>query len=162
MVNVGRALAQQPPHTPKNGARYHFELPGSVQGFVADESVDSRGTLTLENVAGHSLSGSRSLALHFNGVATGRPARAATHTFIPSKEIAAYFEQRGYGLMASPSLYPGQKVAAALEADAGNEGAVEVSLFLRRYNSQDDQLTLVAGPRQTLEPGARHTFELVS
>ena len=158
VANVGRALAQEPPHFPKNGARYHFELPGSVQGFVADESLDSRGTLTLENVAGHSRTGSRSLALHFNGVATGRPARAATHTFIPSKEIAAYFEQRGYGLMASPSLYPGQKVTAALETDADNDSTVEVSLFLRRYNSQDDQLTLVAGPRQTLEPGARHTF----
>ena len=83
VVNVGRALAQEPPHTPKNGARYHFELPGSVQGFVADESVDSRGTLTLENVAGHSRTGSRSLALHFNGVATGRPAAGRYPYFHP-------------------------------------------------------------------------------
>ena len=158
VANVGRALAQEPPHAPNDGARYHFELSGSVQGFMADESVDSRGTLTLENVAGHSRAGSRSLALHFNGVATGRPARAATQTFIPSKEIATYFENRGYGLMASPSIYPGQKVTAALEADAGNENAVEVNLYLRRFNAQDDQLEIVTGPCKMLEPGASHSF----
>ena len=158
VANVGRALAKEPPHLPKGGARYHFELSGSVQGFMADENVDSRGTLELENVPGHSRIGSRSLALHFDGVATGRPARAATQTFIPSKEIAAYFEQRGYGLMASPTLYPGQKVTAELEADASNENPVEVSLFLRRFKAEDDQLKLETGPSKMLEPGARHTF----
>ena len=158
VANVGRALTQETPLAPKYGARYHFELPGSVQGFMADESVDSRGTLTLENVAGHSRAGSRSLALHFDGVATGRPARAATQTFIPSKEVATYFENRGYGLMASPSIYPGQKVTAALEANAGNESAVEVNLYLRRFSSKDDQLELVTGPCKMLEPGACHTF----
>ena len=158
VVNIGRALADEQPHVPKGGARYHFELPGSVQGFMADETVESRGTLTLENVAGHSRSGSRSLALHFSGVATGRAARVATHTFIPSQEIAAYFEKRGYGLTASPSLYPGQTVSAALEADPGNERGVRVNLYLRRYNAQNDELKLQAGPACTLAPGARHTF----
>ena len=158
VANVGRALAQEPVLAPKDDARYHFELPGSVQGFMPDESPDSRGTLRLENVAGHSTKGSRSLALHFSGVAAGRVARAATHTFIPSNEVADYFEQRGYALLASPSLYPGQTVTAELEADAGNGRAVEASLFLRRYSTQDDRLTLVHGPWCIFEPGARHTF----
>ena len=158
VANVGRALAQMPALAPKDGARYNFELPGSVQGFMPDESAASRGTLRLENVAGHSLKGSRSLALQFEGVAAGRVARAATHTFIPSKEVAGYFEQRGYALLASPSLYPGQTVTAALQADAGNERAVEAALFLRRYCAQDDRLTLVHGPSRLLEPGAQHSF----
>lgn len=159
VANVGRALFQMPLHTPKNGARYHFELPGSVQGFMADESVDSRGTLTIENVPAHSQSGSRSLALQYEGVATGRPARAATSTFIPSKETADYFERRGYALLASPSIYPGQTVSAALEADSANEHAVDVSLYLRRFRSLDDELTLEAGPGRRLQPGERHTFK---
>ena len=158
VVNIGRALHEEPPHAPKQGARYHFEMPGSVQGFMADESIDSRGTLTLENVPGHSLNGSRSLALHFDGVATGRPARAATHTFIPSKETADYFERRGYGLLASPSIYPGQTVSASLEACASNERAVDAYLYLRRYRAQDDQLILEVGPCQTLDPGERLGF----
>ena len=158
VVNIGRALAQMPALAPKDGARYNFELPGSVQGFMPDESPAGRGTMRLENVAGHSLNGSRSLAFRFNGVAAGRVARAATHTFIPSKEVADYFEQRGYALLASPSLYPGQTVTAALQAGAGNERAVETALFLRRYCAQDDRLTLVHGPSRLLEPGAHHTF----
>ncbi len=158
VANIGRALFQAPLHTPKRGARYHFELPGSVQGFMADESVDSRGTLTIENVPGHSQTGSRSLALQFEGVATGRPARAATPTFIPSRETADYFDRRGYALLASPSIYPGQIVSAALEADSANESAVDVSLFLRRYRSTDDDLILESGPGHKLQPGERHTL----
>src|SRR5258706_1553244 len=33
VVNIGRALAGAPPLAPKEGARFHFELPGAVQGF---------------------------------------------------------------------------------------------------------------------------------
>ena len=158
VVDIGRALAGEPAVAPKNRARYHFDLPGSVQGFLPDESVDSRDTLTLENVVGHSEAGSRSLALHFKGITTGRTARAATHTFTPSKEIAAYFEKRGYGLTASPSLYPGQTVSAAVEADLANERAVRVNLYLRCYSAENDELVLLAGPSTTLQPGGRHNF----
>ena len=70
VVNIGRALDGQPALLPKQGARFHFEMPGSVQGFRAETS----DTVTLENVAGHSQLGQRSLALHYRHVALGRPA----------------------------------------------------------------------------------------
>ncbi len=35
VVNAGRALAGEAPLKPKDGARFHFELPGSMQGFEA-------------------------------------------------------------------------------------------------------------------------------
>ena len=41
---AARALANQPIESPKNGARFHFELPGSVQGFMLEESPESDGT----------------------------------------------------------------------------------------------------------------------
>ena len=65
IVNMGRALAGKEPITPKNGARFHFELPGSVQGFrSADE------TTQLENVEGNSQKGKRSLKIRFLGQET--------------------------------------------------------------------------------------------
>ena len=46
VVNIGRALAGEPPLAPKDGARFHFELPGSVQGFQGDHP-----SVTVDNVA---------------------------------------------------------------------------------------------------------------
>ena len=153
VVNAGRALACQPPLAPKNGARYHFELPGSVQGFMPEDSVEVRGVVTVANVAGHSAAGARSLALRYEGVAPGRSARVATPTFVPSKEISEYFSKRGYALLASPKLYPGQTVEAALSADAANATPVDCCLYVRVYG-EGDVLTVVRGPRQVLAPGA--------
>ena len=88
----------QAPIAPKDGARFHFELPGAVQGFMPEDSPEVRGAVTVENVAGHSAAGSRSLALRYAGLAPGRPARVATPTFIPSRQVADYFLKRGYAL----------------------------------------------------------------
>ena len=101
------------PVAPKDGARFHFELPGSVQGFLPEETVETKGTVEVENVLGHSKAGSHSLGLRYTSVAPGRTARVSTATFIPSKEVSDYFEQRGYTLFASPTIYPGQTLRAA-------------------------------------------------
>ena len=63
---AARTLANQPIESPKNGARFHFELPGSVQGFTLEESPESDGTAVIENVVGNSVNGTRSLAIRYN------------------------------------------------------------------------------------------------
>jgi ADP-ribosylglycohydrolase len=85
LVNVGRSLAGREPAAPKDRARFHFELPGSVQGFQPDRDPASGGVATAENVVGHSETGSRSLAIRYGNLAPGRPARVSTPTFIPRK-----------------------------------------------------------------------------
>lgn len=157
VVNIGRALAGQEPVAPKNGARFHFELPGAVQGFQPDDSVETRGTVTLENVRGHSQHGDRSLAIHYHRIAPGRVARVETGTFIPSKEIASYFEKRGYSLMASPTLYSGQVVRAGVSADADNVQPINFNLVLRSYGPED-RLVTTRGPGLEMSPGAYHEF----
>ncbi len=153
LVNIGRGLQRLAPLAPKNGARYHFSLPGSVQGFESETGLESNNALTIENVPGHSKDGDRSLALHFQQLATGRIARAATLTFIPSKEIADYFDERGYRLLASPTLYPGQVVHARLLADDANADTVRLRLYARHYN-EDDALAIIGGEPAQLAPGA--------
>src|SRR5206468_2760362 len=83
VVNIGRALHGESEIAPKDGGRFHFSLPGSVQGFMPDGSIEGKDVLTLENVPGHSRRGGRSLALRYRHLATGRVARASTPTFIP-------------------------------------------------------------------------------
>jgi hypothetical protein len=138
VVNLGLKLANEPTLEPKNGARFHFELPGSVQGFQVAE-----GSGSVENVAGHSQTGTRSLALHYE-----KSLQVSTLTFIPLEAI----NMRGYTLLACPTVYPDQKVSAALEADTINGAAATAKLFVRYYGAKD-ALVVCDGPSQTLNPG---------
>lgn len=158
IVNVGRALAGEEAIAPKSGARFHFELPGSVQGFQTDERIDAAGTATVENVAGHSRRGKRSLAIGYANIARGRIARVGTPTFIPSLDIAQYFERRGYGLLASPTLYSGQTVRAEIQADAQNETPIRANLYVSIFQDPDDHIEILRGQAVELAPGAHHAF----
>jgi ADP-ribosylglycohydrolase len=153
VVNIGRALARQEPLAPKRGARFHWELAGSVQGFMVDEAFDSRGTLVLENVAGHSSHGQRSLALRYRSLAPGRYARAVTSTFIPPDTETLL----GYALLASPTLYAGQTVEAKVSTDMSNRGLVMCRLYVRVYDGAD-RLIRHYGPEALLAPGSTHEF----
>ncbi len=141
VVNAGRALQGLPPLAPKGGARFHFELPGSLQGFKADDD------LTLENVAGHSTSGSRSLALNVTG--TGQPVAATTPTF----EVVDDNAPMPYDLVMSPTLYSGQTVRASLQA----ESAATARLIVRTFGPGDVPLTL-GSDAQTLPSGSTQTL----
>jgi ADP-ribosylglycohydrolase len=135
-----------PIQNPKREARFHFELPGALQGFEAEG--DGSSLTTLRNVPGHSKDGHRSLAWEFHHLAKGSWARISTPTFIPpdAKGISHY------ALMASPTLYPGQLVRTRWEADPGNSRPVRVSPFIAFYNGQD-QLTRRYGPDLMINPG---------
>ena len=153
IVNIGRQLAGEEPVHPKSGARFHFELPGSVQGFRPEDSADSRGTVEVENVAGQSKEGQRRLALRYHHVTTGRAARVATATFVPPETLA----MSGYGLLASPTLYPGQTVHARMAADIANTKPIACRLYIRTYDA-NDRLSTTYGPKRTLEAGDIHEF----
>jgi ADP-ribosylglycohydrolase len=153
VVNIGRALAGEQPVAPKGGARFHFELPGAVQAFQTENSVEARGTVSLENVVGHSKRGQHSLALHYQHLAPGRVARVATPTFIPADAIT----MPGYSLLASPTLYPGQTVRAGVAADGTNQAPITCRLYIRTYGA-NDELVRTYGPEAVLAPGADHEF----
>ena len=139
VANAGRALRDLPPLAPKKGARFHFELPGSVQGFYTlDESV------TLRNVAGHSNYGHRALALQFSAAG-----RAATPTFIQPQEV----EMGWYPLIASPTLFSGQVVRAGLSA----ERDAVANLFIQVYDA-GDRLMFIESPAISLAAGVYEEF----
>jgi ADP-ribosylglycohydrolase len=154
IVNIGRALTGEKPMVSKDGARFHFELPDSVQGFQPDEDIDSKGTVKLENVEGHSERGRRSLAIRYEHIAPGRVARITTPTFIPPEAI----DMGGYALLASPTLYPGQEVQARVVAEGANNSSVACRLFVRTYEG-NDELATKRGPETVLRPGSDYEFQ---
>jgi hypothetical protein len=149
IVNIARVMHGQEKIVPKNGARFHFSLPGSVQGFQAENSIESKGTVRLQNVA---QGGTHKLALHYFGVSTGRPARVATPTF-PGGE--AMKMTGSYSLLASPTLYAGQRVRASVSTAEGNVQTVTCRLYIRAYN-EDGNLQHFFGPGISLEPSSTH------
>ena len=148
-----RALANQPIAPPKSGARYHFELPGAVQGFRLEESTESYGTATIENIDGYSVEGSRSLAIRYSQLAVDRVTRVATPTFIPPEAI----DMPGYQLLASPTLYAGQTIQARVSADRNNDSSVTCALYIQIYGA-DNALVLRRGETHEIGPGSDVEF----
>jgi ADP-ribosylglycohydrolase len=146
LVNMGRALAGEAPIAPKNGARFHFELPGAVQGFTAEDDK----LIRIVNVTGHSASGQRSLAIHY----TAQGGRVTTPTFTPPDALQIMH----YELHASPTIYQGQTLRARISADSANAEAANCRLFIRVYG-ENDELQTVHGPEVALKANADHTFE---
>lgn len=127
VANAARGLIGEPPLAPKNGARFHFSLPGSVQGWQSHDPT----VLKVSNPHG-------ALVLSGQG-------RASTATFIPPE---AKDMKTGYVLVANPTLYPGQEVRINIRAQA--EAAMG-SLFLSKYTSTDES-EFVEGPTWSLQP----------
>ena len=146
LAGLGHRLAGlEPPAAPKGGARFHFSLPGSVQGFRLEDAGAQGARAAVENVA---FEGGRALALRFDHLSPGRVVVASTPTFQPRDVV----DMRTYELMACPQLYPGQTVRARVVADAANTGAVDVGLALQHY-VPGDTLEAVDGPKVRLTPG---------
>jgi ADP-ribosylglycohydrolase len=129
IVNIGRAITGDVPLEPKDGARFHFEYPGSVQGFRPGED-----TTQIENVAAFSEAGERTLKVSFEG-----RGQLSTPTFILPDELG----MEGYKLLASPTLYSGQIVKAGFTVDY--EATVK---FLIKVYNQDDKLEIVYSPEE--------------
>jgi ADP-ribosylglycohydrolase len=149
LIKAGHILAEtETPAPAKNGARFNFEFPGSLQGF----SGKSGGPALLHdvevaNVEGHSRDGHRSLAVGLRRLAPGRMARVATPTFF-DKDV---FTMPIYQLLACPTLHSGQHVECRVEADPGLKD-VAVRLFASVYN-EHDELGQIYGERQRLGSG---------
>lgn len=148
IVNIARTFEGLEPYAPKGGARFHFELDGSVQGFQTEARTAGSSPVRVENAAGHSRSGTRSLAVRYDHIAPGQPARVFTPTYVAPDAI----NMVGYGLMACPTLYPGQMVIASLEADSLNRLPAVATLYLRHY-AANDMLVRAYGPSVSLRPG---------
>lgn len=135
LANLGRKLSgvtAEP--APKDGAKFHFSLPGSVQGFRPQ-----LGQIALDALKVHGTG--EALAIDFLALAPGREAAATTPVFTPVDVL----KMRTYDLMASPRIHSGQVLRAVVSADAGNAGAVEARLRIRHYNA-DDKLTDIDMP----------------
>jgi ADP-ribosylglycohydrolase len=144
LVDLGHQLAGLPAASaPKNGAQFHFSLPGAMQGFRPDG-----GAGAALDISNEPFEQGRALWLRYANLGLERRA-ALTPTFA-GPDVA---RMRTYDLMATPLVYPGQTLSARVIADKRNRSGVQVALRLLVYG-RDDELTAVDGEPAVLKPGA--------
>ncbi|MCO6048228.1 ADP-ribosylglycohydrolase family protein [Mesorhizobium sp. RP14(2022)] len=151
LADLGRRLnGEEPMAPPKNGAQFHFSLPGSTQGFrqLLRHGAPQVSVTNIEQGP------DRALGINYHALAPGQRAIATTPTFSPPEVLA----MRTYDLMASPLVYPGQTVRARVIAPDTNKGTIEAGLFLRAYNGSDS-LNDVEGEAVALAPGQETVLE---
>jgi ADP-ribosylglycohydrolase len=153
IVDFGCRLAGEARVAPKGGARFHFDFPGSTQGFRA-EVADSTNRVMVRNVAGHSRLGNHSLAIHFDAATSEQPARVETPTFVEIDQAHG----QAYELLASPSIYSGQTIQAELSADPANACEIIACLYCRAHNELDTTSKL-QGPKVEIVPGTHAILE---
>src|SRR5580704_8453924 len=147
IANLGRQLGDLAPlPPPEDGAPFHFTLPGSVQGFMAERDLVQPDILSIEQA---NRSGRPALALRFKNLARGRTAAALTPTCSPPNVS----EMRTYHLLASPRVYSGQTIKARVIADVTNTSTVSAALRIKVYG-RDDHLVDFDSPSMALAPGA--------
>lgn len=134
---LGRDRNGAPAAAPRDGARFHFAFPGSVQGFDV-----AAGHGTVRNV----VAGDASRALEIAWEKTG-PVLAATPTFVPVEAR----EMPIYAMAACPAVYPGQLLTAQVSVpDPGSAAVLRLSI---QTLDDHDQLVTISGPVSRVEPG---------
>lgn len=140
VVNAARVLNRLNKLVPKNGERFHFSLPGSVQGWRAEDEL----TCGVRNACPPE---EDFCALVIEKLGAGpEPAVASTPTFIPpdTKDMVT-----GYVLVANPTLYSGHRVRARLQAGISH---AQGRLFIEHYGAEDDSVR-VLGPEWKVDLG---------
>ncbi|PSN72604.1 ADP-ribosylglycohydrolase [Corynespora cassiicola Philippines] len=150
LANVAAKLAgEKLPEPPKDGAQFHFSLPGSVQGFQTSASPN---LAQIKQVNGD---GEGALAIQIHGLsADASPIEALTETFTPLDILQV---NRDYEMMASPLIYPGQTLTATIKSPCTNPSPVSICLRLKSYSATDTLLP-TDSPSQSLSPGASITL----
>lgn len=154
LANLGRRLAGEAPlRTPKNGAQFHFTLPGSVQGFRATRKDILPNLVEIAQAtddAGHT---GLAIRLHRLSDAVDN-VEVLTPTFAPQ----GFGKMADYGVMTPPLLYPGQQVKAVVRAEKANTASVAIRIRLKVYGP-DDTLRTVDSPSMTIKPGRQATHQ---
>lgn len=148
IVTAAARLRGHEAPAPKDGARFHFSYPGSVQGFTSDAA-------TVSNRLGDD--GIRRLTIS----APAGQSWVRSATFVDSRATAKYFENAGYALMASPTIGSGQRVTATVLASINNPAPIDAAIAAWVFE-RDDSLRQISGPTTSLSSGeaSRLTFDV--
>lgn len=137
IVKIGHQLAGAPPlQVPSK--QFNFSLPGSVQGFQASKACCQVATVRQGEV-----NGAPGLEIDMKGLDAADVLEVTTPTFTPQDVLTV---SRHYEMMASPLIYPGQRLTASFVAASQNSAGVRVCLRLKAYDVNDKLVAVDSDP----------------
>ncbi|KAI1398158.1 ADP-ribosylation/Crystallin J1 [Hypoxylon fuscum] len=133
IINMGRSLVDlKPLEPPKKGSQFHFELPGSVQGFRLRDMPDGNVGYNIKVEQAWGLEGPALAIRLWAAVVSRQPITVLTDTFVPP---AVNQISTPYDLVSSPLIYAGQVIHAVYRADTDNTAPLKVGIMGMAYKS---------------------------
>ena len=161
IINIARNINGMGDKPVKNGARYHFEMPYSTQGWKV-KSHKKENTLKISNVIYESKIGKRALSLEFNHIKKHYRSEVYVDTFLPEHAISLKGLARkkffGYKFISCPIIYSGQEIK--LEIVSKSLHNLNVNLFIK-YWGKDDKLVEIITSNYTLEKSETKTISWI-
>lgn len=144
LANTAHRLAGQLPlPAPKDGAQWHFSLPGSVQGFQSPSPIKQ------VQISGDN---QNITALCIPVQNNGEEIEVLAQVFTPQDALAV---KRDYECMACPLVSPGQILTANVSSSQLTQ-SVDVCIRVKAYDF-DDSLVSVSSPTTSLNPSTSPT-----
>ena len=142
IINIAKAIKNEEKVYPKNSARYHFEMPGSLQGW----QVNNTEEISLSNIDGFSELGNRSLKIELKNITKKNINEIYVNTFFPNELRTLEGEAKKtffyYNFLCCPIVYSGQTINALIKADHKNKYSIKLKLFVKTYGVNDNLETI--------------------
>ena len=141
IIDIAKKIKGEKFVSPKEGARYNFEMPTSVQGWKADFSFNKNISTKITNVENKTSLGERSLQIEYENISTGVNSESFVDVFFPEEllKLTGVAKERffHYNFISCPLLYSGQTIVSNLQTHQDNNLPVYVSLFVKIYGEED-------------------------
>ena len=85
IIDIAKKIKGEKFVSPKEGARYNFEMPTSVQGWKADFSLNKNISTKITNVENKTSLGERSLQIEYQNISTGVNSESFVDVFFPEE-----------------------------------------------------------------------------
>ena len=157
VINTAKRMNNEEIVQPKNGSRFHFEMPGSVQGWRANYKENKNISTHVQNIKYDSKIGTRALEIKFDRVAPGVFSEALVDVFFPQEvhELTGKARERffqSYNIISSPLLYSGQTIESEINFASSSDKPINVRCFINMFG-KDDEYERINSEEIILYPG---------
>ena len=144
IINTTRKINGLEENLPKNGARFHFDIKESTQGWrtrVGNNFCETK----ISNVEYKSSLGERGLKIAYKNLSEDLTSEVYVETFFPEVILDLKGKKRDdffhYDYISCPTIFPGQKVTLEIENITKKLKEIEFAICFKK--KKEDKLVLV-------------------